>query len=1146
MNDMSEKLNNLSPSKRALFEKLLKEKSVISDTRIPKRNPTQPLSLSFAQQRLWFLDQLEPNTPLYNLSKAIRLGGKLNVAALEQSINEILRRHEALRTTFANVNGDPVQVIAQSRTMTLAPVDFSQLPEDVRDERLRQAIAEESKRPFNLARDCLLRVTLWRLNEAEHLLLFVTHHIASDGWSLGVLFRELTTLYKAFALGQPSPLAELPIQYADFALWQRDSLQGEMLEQQLSYWKQQMADAPAEVELPTDYLRTAKRKFRGAEEVAVLSKNLTAQLNSLSSREGATLFMTLLAAFQLLLHRYTGQDEVVVGSPIAGRNRAEIENLIGFFLNTLVLRTDLSGDLTFKALLGRVREMAIGALEHQDLPFEKLLDELQPDRSLSHTPLFQVFFNMVNLHREKIELPGLVAENFQTPLAGSMFDLTLYVREENAQITLHLVYDADLFGQPRMAEMLRQYEHLLFQCAENPDEKIDKISLVTRSAAQLLPDPNETLHSEWRGAVHELFSQQARRSPNHTAIADKFGTWSYRELDGRSNQLANRLRAANIKSQDVVAIYAQRNSALVCALLGILKAGAIFVVIDPAYPAARSVACLGQAKHRAWIQIQGAGTMPDILENFVTRLPGCCRIELSPHADEISNDLSAEYSSDAPCVEVRPDDLAYIAFTSGSTGVPKGVLGRHAPLTHFAHWAKPKFELNQTDKFSMLSGLSHDPLHRDIFTPLQLGATICVPDAEEIGTPGWLAQWIERERITIVNLTPAMNQLLTETATGEMTTLRYAFFVGDVLKKNDVAKLQKQAPAITCINLYGSTETQRAVGHFIVPRVAEDTINNDAPEKPVLKEITPLGRGIEAVQLLVLNDSQRLTGIGEVGEIYFRSPYLAQGYLADETLTHERFMINPFTQNPDDKLYKTGDFARYMPDGNVEFAGRGDYQVKIRGFRIELGEIESVLSQHACVRECVVTIREDVMGEKRLIAYVVPFDSQTISSSELRRYLQERLPDYMIPSSFVMLEALPLTPNGKINRRALPDPVLSLEDRTFVAPTTALEKILAEIWSELLGVERVGIHDNFFKLGGYSLLATRVVARVRETFQIEIPLRYLFEQPTIAGLAVIMLLHSEAGDRIEKTAQLLINLMSLTEDEAEILLNENNAQLREF
>ncbi len=770
----------------------------------PSTSPGRGLPLSFAQQRLWLLDQFEPGNPAYNIPLAVRLTGPLDVAAWERAINQIVGRHAALRATFVSVEGRAVQVIAPVEAYSNTPLpvrDLTASPPGEREAEAQRLIAEEGQRPFDLAHGPLLRASLLRLGAQEHIALLTMHHIVSDGWSMHVFIGELSTLYTAYTSDGatddrgdgtgvvpppvPSPLPPLPIQYTDFASWQADWMQGEVLETQLAYWRQQLAGVPPVIDLPTDWPRAAVRTFRGARQQLSLPQNLSESLTALSQREGATPFMVLLAAFKVLLARYTGQPDIVVGTPIAGRSRGEIEGLIGCFLNTLVLRADLSGDPSFHELLWRVREVCLGAYAHQDLPFEKLLEKLQPERDLSYTPLFQVFFNMLNFPDRRITLPGLTLEVLESPEIGSKFDITLYVEERDRRFHFDLVYNADLFAPERMRGLLDQLELLLGQVAQRPEELISALSLVTDQARARLPDPTEPLDATWEGAVHTALARQARRVPGRPALIDPHESWSYAELDARSNQLANHLIAHGIQREDVVAIYAHRSAPLVWALMGVLKAGAAFTILDPAYPQARLISYLRLARPRAWIQLAVASPPPDELEQFVAAMPLLCRVEL-PRDPGAARGLLMGVSADDPAVQVGPDTLACVGFTSGSTGKPKGILGLHGPLTHFLPWQCGRFELGESDRFSMLSGIAHDPLQRDIFTPLWLGATICIPEPEDFHVPGRLAAWMWQAEISIAHLTPALGQLLTETApdtTVQIPSLRYAFIVGDVLDR---------------------------------------------------------------------------------------------------------------------------------------------------------------------------------------------------------------------------------------------------------------------------------------------------------------------------------------------------------------------------
>ncbi|HKV07315.1 MAG TPA: amino acid adenylation domain-containing protein [Thermoanaerobaculia bacterium] len=1100
---------DLSPEKLSLLVMRMKKKAAETREagRIPRRSGGEAPALSFAQLRLWLLDRLEPGNSAYNMPFPARLSGALDVGVLAWTLSEIVRRHESLRTTFATVDGTPVQVVAPWAPVALPVLDLSGLPPEATEGEARRLLAEDSRTPFDLETGPLLRTGLVRLSPAECFLLLNMHHIVSDGWSVGVFFNELSTLYDAFLSGKPSPLPELPIQYTDYAAWQREWLSGGVLEEQVDYWRNQLAGSPPALELPTDRMRPAIQTHRGAAVKAVLPADLTLALRELSRREGASMFMLLLSGFVLLLSRLAAQDEVVVGSPSAGRRRVETEGLIGLFLNTLVLRTNLAGDPTFRELLGRVKTVVLGAYRYQEVPFEKLLEELQPERQLSRSPFFQVLFNMVSVPEGRLELPGLKIESLPIPEPDSKFDFTFYLQEAGDAVHVNVVYNADLFDAVRMEEVVRQFEYVLAQGVANPDERTGAFSLVTTTAAAALPDPAFPQSDEWMGAVHQGLSRSAERFPGRPAVAgfQDGEVWTYRELDARSNQLAWFLRSKGLETGDVVALWAYRGASLPWAVMGALKAGGTFMILDPAYPSTRLIDYLRIGRPKALLAVEGAPPIPAEVEDVLLGLSCDVRLTLPPLGRAAAEGILAGQPTADPEVSVGPDNAAVLTFTSGSTGKPKGVIGRHGPLSHFHPWMGRRFGLSEADRIGMLSALSHDPLQRDLFTPLWFGATLVVPDAGKIGTHGYLAGWVRSAGVTVLHLTPAMMEMVTISAEDrpegerEMPTLRLAFVVGDQLKKSDVERLQRLAPALSCVNLYGSTETQRSVSFFPVPR----------PESPawgeIGREVLPLGKGMEDVQVLVLNGTRRLAGMGEAGEIYIRSQHLARGYLGDEALTAERFLTNPFAQpgsGAGDRIYRTGDLGRYLPDGTVEFAGRADFQVKIRGFRIELGEVEAALSRFPGVKECVVVVREDRPGDRRLAAYLVAETAP--AARDLHAFLVQRLPEYMVPSAFVTLPALPLTQTGKVDRRALPAPADDGAAEAAVRELSPVEELLAGIWADLLGRGRVEPSGNFFELGGHSLLATRMLSRVRSALGVDLPLRSLFEEPTLEGMAALI------------------------------------------
>ena len=1123
---------NFKRSKIQLNNKstVLTERGPTTIQPIPRGANTE-LPLSFAQQRLWFLDQLEPGSPVYNVPAAIRLKGPLNVSALERALGEVLRRHEALRTTFSNVKGKPVQVIspAPPPAPALSVVDLRGLPETERGARVLSLATKEARQTFDLARSPLLRSTLMRLSEEDHVLLLVTHHIACDGWSIGVLFRELATLYTAFTTGEAIPIAPLPIQYADFARWQRQWLQGEVLEEQLSYWKQRLAGAPAVLELPTDRSRPAVQTFKGARQSIVLPKGLSESLKALSQREGVTLFMTLLAAFKTLLYRYTGQEDIVVGSPMAGRNRAEIERLIGFFVNNLVLRTNLSGEPTFRELLRRVREVALGAYAHQDVPFEKLVEELQPERDLGRSPLFQVSFNLLNYVDERLEIPGLSISPLKVDNGTTKFDLTLFMvegaeglrgwLEYNEGLSGWVEYRTDLFEAATITRMLGHLETLLEGIIADPDQRLSELPLLTEADRyQLLVGRNDTRVDYLKDkCIHELFEGQAESTPDAVAVVFEDEQLTYSELNRRANQLAHYLRKLGVGPEVLVGICVERSVEMVVGLLGILKAGAAYVPLDPEYP-----------KERLSFMLEDA-EVPVLLtqERLVEGLP-------EHNAEVICLDTGWEAIKCEgewnPIGGATADDLAYVIYTSGSTGRPKGVQIMHQAVVNFLNSMRQRPGLVEEDTVLSVTTLSFDIAALELYLPLIVGARLVMVSREVASDGRQLWERLSNSGATMMQATPATWRLLLQAGWQGSPQLKI-LCGGEALSLELASQLLVKGSSLW--NLYGPTETTIwSAVHKI-----------ESERGPVV-----IGSPIANTQIHILDRHLNPVPISVPGELYIGGDGLARGYLNRPELTAEKFIQNPFSRETGARLYKTGDLARYLADGNIEFLGRIDHQVKVRGFRIELGEIEAVLAGHEGVRETVVVAREDEPGEKRLVAYLVAAQETAPTVSELRSLLKGRLPEYMVPSAFVVLDELPLTPNGKVDRRALPAPDHTRPEleEAFVAPRTPVEEVVAGIWAEVLGMEQVGIHDNFFELGGHSLKATQVVSRVREAFQVELPLRSLFESPTVAELALAVT--QSQGERKKSTGvikrlnqanaeQLLAKVDLLPEEKVDSLLS---------
>jgi amino acid adenylation domain-containing protein len=1043
------------------------------------------LPLSFAQQRLWFLDQLEPGGTVYNVPGAFRIKGPLDVAVLKNSLEEIVRRHEALRTTFSIVEGEPFQVITPSLSCSLPAVDISHLSESKREAEALRLAAEEANKPFDLRQGPLFRATLIRLDQDDHVLLLTLHHIVSDGWSTGVLYRELSALYQAFANGEPSPLADLPIQYANFAVWQREWLQGEVLESQLSYWRKQLEGAPVILNLPTDRARPAIQSFRGARQSIELSVELTRELKTLSRKEGVTLYMTLLAAFQTLLHRYTSQDDIVVGSPIANRNRIEIEGLIGFFVNTLVLRTDHSGNPTFRELLHRVRETALEAYAHQDLPFEKLVEELRPDRDLSRSPVFQAMFVLQNAPARELSFEGFTVSPVRVAGETAKFDLTLSLNEGTPGLRGVLQYNTDLFDEATITRMLGHFQTLLEGIVANPEQRIGELPLLTEPEKdQLLVEWNETKADYPKDkCIHELFETQVEKTPDAVALVFEDQKLTYQELNNRANQLAHYLQKLGVGSEVLVGICVERSLEMVIALLGVIKAGGAYVPLDPSNP-----------QERLAFMIKDAGaclvlTEKALLKNLPQSAPRMVCL------DEDWPAIAKERENNTEC-RVTAETLAYVIYTSGSTGTPKGVAVPHRAVNRLVI-NSDYIQLTPVDVMAQVSNVSFDAATFEIWGALLNGARLALVSKDTLLSPEALSAAIERYGITTLFLTTALFNQVVERIPAALGNLHHLLFGGEAVDARQVRELLRKGPPKRLLHVYGPTESTTFASWYLARNVAADATT------------VPIGRPIANSELYILDSNRNPVPIGIVGELYIGGAGLARGYLKRPDLTAEKFISHPFSSERGARLYKTGDLARYLPDASIEFLGRMDHQVKIRGFRIELGEIEAVLGGHPGVREALVLVREDaaeshsaaIAADKRLVAYIVAGETAP-AVSELRAFVRKTLPDYMVPSAFVFLDALPLTANGKVDRKTLPAP----EERhaggeSLRDPRSPTEIALADIWSEVLNLSQVGIDDNFFDLGGHSLLATRLMARIKSGLGTEVPLRILFEGPTIAQLA---------------------------------------------
>ena len=1060
--------------------------------------PPQAFPVSHAQQRLWFLEQLQRGNSAYHIPSVCRLQGLLNVAALEKAVSEIVRRHEILRTNFRMLDGRLAQVVASSMSIEIPVIEVAGANETSRELQARALVTAESRKRFNLENGPLLRVSLLCLGPQSHILLIIMHHIVSDGWSMGIFYRELGILYEAFCAGKPSPLPDLSIQYVDFAIWQQEHLQGNILEGHLASWKKQLQGAPEFLEISTDYARPATQTYRGATCSLDLDEALYRQIKELCRREGVTLFMALLAVYQLLLHRHSGQDDIVVGTPTAGRNQLQLQDLIGFFINTVAIRVSHAGEPSFRQLLERVKQASLEALAHEELPFEKLVEALHVRRDLSYPPIFQVFFNLVNFD-DNIHLTGLEVSDYPVDELDSKFDFTLYIVEQKSKSRLDLVYNRDLFSPQRMEEMLHQFRSLLQQVVQNPDELISAFSLWHGASA--LPHPEVPLKGDVKELLPSRFSLQAAAVNERIALVDARSSWTYGTLEACSNQLAHRLRAGGIQSQDIVVIFGEKCASLAWAMLGVLKAGAAFAILDPQYPDSRLADYVRAARPAGWITLESSvangNRSTALLED------SGCKLVLSVAGNEQAAALRfcAQYPQDPPSISIQAEDPAYVVFTSGTTGKPNAVVTPHAALAHFLNWHTSTFKFEGDDKFSMLSGLSHDPVLRDVFSPLWIGATLCIPTRETVAVPRALRSWIREQQISVAHVTPGLVTLLSEGWQTEtelpLQSLRYVFLGGEVLTHGLVGQFYELAPAANCVNFYGASETPQAMAYYTIPPPKEKK------GQALLKQTVPIGRGIADVQLLVVNSAGQMAGIGELGEIFVRTPFLSQGYLHNEPLTRQKFVANPFTGTQGDKVYKTGDLGRYLADGNVEFHGRLDGQLKVRGFRIEAAEIENVLRGHASVGNAVVCARQDGKGRDLLAAYVVCAGEveQKKLFAELKTLVRAQLPEYMVPAVFVVLKSLPLTPNNKVNYRALPNPVETVPhvSRHPVGDVAIqLEQKITAIWRDVLPVNTFGRDENFFDLGGNSLLLASVHNRLEKLVGRELSLIELFRYSSVA------------------------------------------------
>jgi len=1087
------------------------------------------IPLSSGQQRLWFLDQLDPGSPLYNNFAALRLNGEMDAALLERCLNEIVARHESLRTTFADVDGQPVQIIAPELKLVLPLENLQNLEPAEQEAKVRQIALQEATTPFNLAQGPLLRFKLLQLDAGEHVIFITMHHIISDGWSVGVFIRETAALYAAFAAGQPSPLLPLPIQYADYAQWQQNWLQGKALQEQSAYWQTQLADLPV-LELPTDRPRPAVQTTRGASHWFRLSPELSDALTALSQREGATLFMTLTAVLQILLYRYTGQEDICIGTPVANRNLSETEGLIGFLLNTLVLRGDLSGNPAFRDFLRQARETALAAYAHQDVPFEMLVEALQPERDMSRSPLFQVMFDLQEAPLPQLNLPGLTVAPLPIDDGTAKFDLALSLEMGADGLGGYLNYNRDLFNPDTIERLITHFQTLLTAVTTNPDQPIAQLPLLTEAEQdQLLQEFGQTAVTDapYQNIIEQIETQTAQ-NPDAIALSLDGRTLTYAEMNRQANQLARYLQAQGLQPQDIVLHFTERSLEAIIGLLGILKAGGVYLPVEPTTPPER-LAFMAEDAAAQWTLTH---------EHLTSLLPAsvtAVRLDADWAAIERKNGENLDTA-------VSPDQPAYVIYTSGSTGQPKGVLISHEAIGRHSRTIQAHFELTPDDRVLQFAAYSFDQSIEQILPTLSAGAAL-VLRGPEIWPPHDFSQVLTNEQLTVINLPPAYWRqwvdALADTAPPS-NPLRLVIVGGDILPAETIRRWQQTPLAsVRLLNAYGPTETTITALTFEIPPGWENGR-------------TPIGRPLPNRFIAILDKTGQPVPTGVPGELHIGGEGVALGYLNRADLTEGQFVqfsvfSNQFSVNNPlntenctlHTVYKTGDLCRFLPDGCVEFLGRVDHQVKIRGFRIELGEIETVLTGHPEVREAVVVAREDEEEHKQLAAYFTAVTPEPPAAAKLRTFLKDKLPDYMIPTHFVPLDSLPLTASGKVNRRTLPAPQLTraASAAEYAPPRNEIEAELVEMWQALLAVEQIGIYDNFFDLGGHSLLATQLIARIRAAFQVDLPLRRLFTAPNIANLADLITETLIAEEDDAALAQLLAELEELPEDETQDLLD---------
>ncbi len=1034
------------------------------------------LPASFAQQRLWFLDQLEPGSATYNVPLVTRLRGPLDVAALEAALYGLVERHESLRTGFFLEEGTPQQLISPPRPLTLVHTDLRGRADA--EARARMLVDEEARRPFDLAGDRLVRVALIRLADEDHIFILTVHHIVSDAWSVGVIKRELTALYNAKLEGRVAELPELTIQPGDYAVWQQEWMETGGLDEQVEYWRQQLAGAPALLELPTDKPRPAVQSFRGATVRRTLPAPLAESLRALGEEQGVTMFMTLLTAFMTMLARYTGRSDILVASPVANRSRVELEGIVGLFVNTLVLRSSIDGNASFSDNLAQVREASLGAFSHQDLPFEKLVQELNPKRDRSHAPLAQVFFHAQSAAESSGGFAGLEQEPIAAERGTSKFDLALLVRDGPTGLVISLEYCTDLFEAATIARMLGHLQTLLEGIVEDPSRPVAALPMLEAAEQHDAASGSAPVHEGYPvTCMHERFERHAASAPDAVALSFEGATVSYGDLNARANRLAHRLRELGAGPETLVALFLEPSIETIVAILGVQKAGAAYVPLDPAYPTDRIAFVLQDTRASLIVS----------REDLLSRLPATGATDVC-----LDRDAAALASLDAADPEplATPESLAYVIYTSGSTGQPKGVLVEHRNVARLFTATDEWYGFGPSDVWTLLHSYAFDFSVWELWGALAYGGRLVISPPATTRSPAELAGLIAEQGVTVLNATPSLFVTVQEDllSVADQLALRFVIFGGEALSPPTLRPWYERfgEAGATLVNMYGITETTVHVTYR--PLTAADCALGTSP----------IGVPIPDLSLHLLDPNASPVPVGVVGELFVGGAGVARGYLNRPELSAQRFIENPFGPG---RLYRTGDVARRLPDGELDYRGRIDDQVKIRGYRIELGEIESVLASHSAVRSAVAMVREDVPGDQRLVAYVTPADGPVPDQASLRQFVESKLPPYMVPSTVTTLEAFPLTPNGKVDRKRLPAPDGAQPVSAYAPPETELEQDLARIWCRLLRLDKVGIDDDFFELGGHSLLAVQLVRAVEQELDRICALPILFRTGTIRSLA---------------------------------------------